>query len=1435
MSDSFFRERAGLYYDSDDIGEELDDFFRSGFFESLEEDDDGDTNGKYGGSDNEVTDSPKIIIFIVEGLRKQIDSDSYAHLEVPRSKIIHIPLAAQQAINDSQPYNGLLNQANRLLNIVLSHLPSDASNTSPMALGFLASDLAASIVKKALVIASEDSHYSSIIDQTSLLVFFETLHRVSTIGSWELVLSEWARAYCEERPMLNPLDLVGPLAAFHRQLSLEFDTIMRCHSMRTVNYYEMDSESKIDDKYLSRFNATFGGHGQAHIATPDMSSRVRLHHDQTQFLERKIQDEIDHLKSDYLGGLELLALHSPISHIRPGHSMRFDSLAKYIISRPDLQKWLQGANIPSLTRSAWAKVARPLLFTHIKSIIADSLNGLHEGNMEWIDRILGLCVKSLLIGAHTVSVLIIIEQPEYSRVTAPFVDLIYLMKRFIETTETATRIVILSRQVHQGVAIDDINIAAPVYWDFDDIGIPTMKIDIDTTSPQVRDALINDYTDIIADSSLYDQSQIVKADAELLALNNLTKLEAYRAAVALAQKPPFYMSKPREYSPDSDNISQYVVSRILDLLPKSMEKIVWAGLHWLITAHRPLTCQEFAFALQHEESDAAIAIVNHGQATLTPITVFEFVSLFYGLIEINENRICLSDVLHSHLSSDESEESPILKPPFNTWLHKDTAKNATSGASEKQCNTEEQEQTEQETQLQIPTLLPYAIEHWFEFLLSDYFNGEEKVTIPILKKAVEEFVADETMLNRYLHVYKSKVISTCFTWNITVPSLSRIQERLDLSISDAMAVALAPIRRHSPLALDSGWQYVALGVTESKNEAALLKADLCKMFDDEKILKLAFEIASDKSSCVLAKSHPDFVQKYSAKLLNDAICLGNSSFVTHIVSQGDTLTKDYDVPEAGATILSSMAEFVAPIAHPILWQKYLRHMRHMSEAHKQDKRSALHLAAISGHSLFIEQAITWMKDHNVDPAEALNDRDQFGATALFLASQHGHFDIVTQLIAAGAKLAICDKHKQSPLHIACKMGNSKIVAKLVAAGAKPDGQDRLNKTPLHLALENRHIVRELAATRNLQLQPHKLLWFLQNEHYDIEKLRILLENGMDPNLIIGEYGSMLHYAALWGRLDLVELLCKFDRVDINMIHPNKTHGTPLQLAAFLVNDNGPKIIEILLARDANVYKGSGFYGTALNVAAAMPRLKDDEEKIKVEAAYIHMAKLLISHEKMIINFSAGYHRTPIQFAVASGSYGMFEFLLTQEPILSRPTGASGTVLHHAAYTSRSKTLQTLLSNAKFDLLGLQPLHLAAGVGSRMGISYILRQHGNAVNDKDADGWTALHWACRGGINNKAAVELLLKSGADKNATTDRGWTAFDVALYSGGSVIDDPELHSLIKPDKRHGVAPFYIRPGIALDEEEVLPPRTSTTPRSANGNTYNCDVCYVFFYLFSK
>lgn len=67
---------------------------------------------------------------------------------MPRSNIIHIPLVAEQAITGANPYNGMMDQARNLLNIVLSHMASDGSDKSSVAIAFWASDLAASIVKK---------------------------------------------------------------------------------------------------------------------------------------------------------------------------------------------------------------------------------------------------------------------------------------------------------------------------------------------------------------------------------------------------------------------------------------------------------------------------------------------------------------------------------------------------------------------------------------------------------------------------------------------------------------------------------------------------------------------------------------------------------------------------------------------------------------------------------------------------------------------------------------------------------------------------------------------------------------------------------------------------------------------------------------------------------------------------------------------------------------------------------------------------------------------------------------------------------------------------------------------------------------------------------------------------------------------------------------
>ncbi len=64
------------------------------------------------------------------------------------------------------------------------------------------------------------------------------------------------------------------------------------------------------------------------------------------------------------------------------------------------------------------------------------------------------------------------------------------------------------------------------------------------------------------------------------------------------------------------------------------------------------------------------------------------------------------------------------------------------------------------------------------------------------------------------------------------------------------------------------------------------------------------------------------------------------------------------------------------------------------------------------------------------------------------------------------------------------------------------------------------------------------------------------------------------------------------------------------------------------------------------------------------------------------------------------------------------------------------------------------LHFAAWAGNARIIHQLVRIKGFDPDEADADGWTALHFACVGG--HAAAVEALLALGATANARTRYG-------------------------------------------------------------------------------
>lgn len=111
-------------------------------------------------------------------------------------------------------------------------------------------------------------------------------------------------------------------------------------------------------------------------------------------------------------------------------------------------------------------------------------------------------------------------------------------------------------------------------------------------------------------------------------------------------------------------------------------------------------------------------------------------------------------------------------------------------------------------------------------------------------------------------------------------------------------------------------------------------------------------------------------------------------------------------------------------------------------------RTAVHIAAQNGHT----ELITTLHAAGANISNPTNVNCE---TPVFIAAQNGHAEAIRTLYALGANVNTRDKYGWTPAYIAAQNGHAKAIAALHAAKANVN-TPWSDKTPLYMAAENGH-------------------------------------------------------------------------------------------------------------------------------------------------------------------------------------------------------------------------------------------------------------------------------------------------------------------------------------------------------------------------------------------
>ena len=207
------------------------------------------------------------------------------------------------------------------------------------------------------------------------------------------------------------------------------------------------------------------------------------------------------------------------------------------------------------------------------------------------------------------------------------------------------------------------------------------------------------------------------------------------------------------------------------------------------------------------------------------------------------------------------------------------------------------------------------------------------------------------------------------------------------------------------------------------------------------------------------------------------------------------------------------------------------------------KMVPLHVAAVHGLTHLAAMLIGCDRGN-------LSQQTVDGRTALHLALENSHDDLVDILLKWSAPLGVADGLGRHPLHLAVELGNEKAVRALLGAGADVDASLSDGHTPLTIAMENKWdglvpILLSRSGSKSTLSDGRTLLHLAAQVGNESYARKLLNGSKEDIHRKDGNGWIPLHYAADKGSLAVVNLLLQNGTFTAT---PDKNGWTPIHAA-----------------------------------------------------------------------------------------------------------------------------------------------------------------------------------------------------------------------------------------------------------------------------------------------